>query len=234
MAGALGYTLDDWQHKVLTSEARNLILLAGRQCGKTAVVAMLALHTILTQPNATVLCLSPSLAQSQEVFRRVANMWKDLARPIKADSETTLSVVLQNGARLLSLPGTEGRARGYSADLVICDEAARLDDLTFYAVRPTTAATGGRMVLLSTPFGKRGFYHDIWISGDPDWERHMIRSSECPRIPASFLESERRSMPASVYRAEYECEFGENEQNVFTVEDVEAAFSKDIPPLLFK
>lgn len=231
MASTLDLALDSWQVGVLRSEAKNMILLCGRQVGKTEVVSLLALRTILTQPRSLVLCVSPSLAQSQEVYRRTANHWRDLGRPIPAESETSMSVTLANGSRFISLPGSEARARGYSADLVIADEAARIEDPLFYAVRPTLAATGGRMILLSTPFGKRGFFYETWESDDPGWERVKITTPECPRITPEFLEAERRTLPQQWYAQEYLCEFGHNEASVFRAADVEAAFSPLVTPL---
>jgi hypothetical protein len=231
MAADLGLELDLWQRTVLTSDALNMLLLCGRQVGKTEAVSLLALHTILTKPKALVLCVSPSLAQSQEVYRRTANHWRDLGRPIPANSETSMSVTLTNGSRFVSLPGSEARARGYSADLVIADEAARVEDPLFYAIRPTLAATGGRMILLSTPFGKRGFFYETWISDDESWARVKITTPECPRVSAEFLASERRTLPEQWYRQEYLCEFGDNEASVFRTADVEAAFTPLVTPL---
>lgn len=220
MALDLGLTLDPWQTDVLRSDAKNMILLCGRQVGKTEVVSLLALRTILMKPRALVLCVSPSLAQSQEVYRRTANHWRDLGRPIPAESETSMSVTLTNGSRFISLPGSEARTRGYSADLVIADEAARIEDPLFYAVRPTLAATGGRMILFSTPFGKRGFFYETWIADDEGWERVKITTPECPRVSPDFLASERRTLPEQWYRQEYLCEFGDNEASVFRTADV--------------
>jgi hypothetical protein len=231
MAQALGLDLDSWQAGVLQSEANNMILLCGRQTGKTEAVSLLALRTILLKPRSLVLVVSPSLAQSQEVYKRTANHWRDLGRPIPAESETSMSVTLANGSRLVSLPGSESRARGYSADLVIADEAARIEDPLFYAIRPTLAATGGRMILLSTPFGKRGFFYETWTGDDEDWKRIEVRSDQCARIPQAFLESERKTLPAQWYAQEYLCEFGDNEASVFRVADVEAAFTPLVTPL---
>jgi hypothetical protein len=73
MAAALELDLDPWQTKVLRSEAQNMILLCGRQTGKTEAVSLLGLRTILLKPKSLVLVVSPSLAQSQEVLRRTAN-----------------------------------------------------------------------------------------------------------------------------------------------------------------
>ncbi len=60
------------------------------------------------------------------------------------------------------LQGEDRRLRSgspwlYSNELKI-DEAARVSDELYRAVRPMLATSGGRIVLLSTPFGKRGFF----------------------------------------------------------------------------
>src|SRR3712207_7516348 len=44
----------------------------------------------------------------------------------------------------------------------------------------------------STPFGNRGWWFEAWRS-DERWERYEVPASMCPRIPADFLEEERRT-----------------------------------------
>ncbi len=78
-----------------------------------------------------------------------------------AVAESALRVELANGSRVVSLPGQEQTIRGYSApDLVLFDEAARADDRLYYAIRPMLATNpAARLILLSTPFGTQGFFH---------------------------------------------------------------------------
>ena len=85
-------------------------------------------------------------------------------------------------------------------------------------------------MLLSTPFGKRGVFYEEWTGGE-GWERYEVPASECPRIPASFLEEERQVLPSWVYRQEYECSFEETEDQVFTTEMVERAVTSEVTPL---
>ena len=68
------------------------------------------------------------------------------------------------------------------------------------------AVTNGDLWLMSTPKGKRGFFSDIWHAGG-EWERILVTGPECPRIPADFLEKERREDGEKYYRQEYLCEF---------------------------
>src|ERR1051325_5935323 len=69
------------------------------------------------------------------------------------------------------------------------------------------AVSGGRLICMSTPRGKRGFFYDAWSKGGNDWHRVEIPAQCVPRIPASFLEEERRAMSDSEFRQEYQCSF---------------------------
>src|ERR1017187_2234521 len=68
-----------------------------------------------------------------------------------------------------------------------------LDEL-YMAIRPMLAVSCGTLWLMSTPFGKRGFFYEAWARGGPEWERIQVTAEECPRIPREFLEEERAAM----------------------------------------
>jgi hypothetical protein len=69
------------------------------------------------------------------------------------------------------------------------------------------AASNGKLICLSTPHGKRGFFHDAWANGAADWQRIEVPAEQIARIRPEFLEEERRSLGESWYRQEYECSF---------------------------
>lgn len=82
--------------------------------------------------------------------------------------------------------------RGYSrAKAVIVDEASRVDNALFAAVRPMLATTQGRFVALTTPYGKRGWSYEMWGQGE-GWERTKVTADQCPRIDPAWLADERR------------------------------------------
>jgi hypothetical protein len=195
------------------------------------MTAIVALHRALYHPGSLILCLAPALRQSQELFSKMSGFYRDLGRPVSAVAERKLSLELENGSRIVTLPGSEKTVRGFSgAALLVVDEAARVDDSLYYAVRPMLAVSGGSLMMLSTPFGKRGAFFEEWTNGI-GWERYEVPASRCPRISEAFLEEERRSLPRRVYRQEYECSFEETDDQVFSFEDVAAAISKDVTPL---
>jgi hypothetical protein len=133
----------------------------------------------------------------------------------------------------VTLPGTEKTIRDFSgAALLIVDEAARVDDELYFAVRPMLAVSGGALMMLTTPHGKRGVFFEEWTRGpSAGWERYEVTAEECPRITPEFLEEEQEALPSWVYRQEYECSFEETEDQVFTHEMVERAVTAEVTPL---
>src|SRR6516165_8009298 len=78
LMAACGMPPDPWQRDLLRSSASRMLLLASRQSGKSAVCACLALHRAVYQPGSLILLLSPSLRQSQELFKKVQDAYRAL------------------------------------------------------------------------------------------------------------------------------------------------------------
>ncbi len=148
-----------------------------------------------------------------------------------ASAETQLQLELENGSRIISLPGKEGLVRGSSAvALLLCDEASRIMDEMYYGLRPMLAVSGGRIVLMSTPWGRRGFFFTKWTEGT-GWERYEVPASQCPRISPAFLAEEKRTLGPWWYRQEYECQFSDTTDQLFSHEVLQASLTTEIAPL---
>jgi hypothetical protein len=222
-ARSVGIVPDPWQERLLRSEPPRVLLNCARQSGKSTMAAILALHQALDGPESLVLILAPAERQAKELFSKVAEAYHALGHVIPAESYRKLGMELANGSRIEALPGTEKTVRGFSGvDLLILDEAARVPDELYYAVRPMLAVSGGRLMMLSTPYGRRGVFYEEWTRGEA-WERYEVPATQCPRIPPEFLASERRSLPEWWYRQEYGCEFMETEDQLWTHEMIEGA-----------
>lgn len=233
LAVRAGMTPDPWQAGLLRSTDRQIILNCSRQAGKSTVSSLLALHTSLYAPPAPTLLLSPSLRQSQELFRKVKDGYNAVGRQVcGVAEESALRLELTNGARIICLPGTEQTVRGFSGvGLLVVDEASRVSDDLYYAIRPMLAVSGGRIVLLSTPFGRRGFFFDEWTSGGKNWRRVEIPADKVPRISKAWLAQERRQIGDWWFKQEYGCQFVETSDQVFSYEDIQATLDPSVKPL---
>lgn len=227
-----GIRPDPWQAELLRSADPQVILNCSRQSGKSTTTATLAVHTALYQPNSLVLLISRALRQSSELFRKCGSVYHAVSRPVRTTSESALTVEFENKSRIVALPGNEATIRSFSAPrLIVIDEASRVPDALYYSVRPMLAISGGRLMLLSSPFGKRGFFYREWSEGGAAWRRFKVTAEQCPRYTPEFLVEERRAMPKWFYDQEYDCSFEDNVAQIFPTDLVLAAGSDALEPL---
>jgi len=229
LARRIGLVPDPWQARVLREPHRRDLLVVHRQGGKSATAAVAAVHAALYE-RATVLVVSPSQRQSQELFRTILQLYRSLGRPVPSESENALSVTLENGSRVVALPADAVTIRGYSAvKLLIVDEAAFVSDETLLAVRPMLAVSNGRMLAMSTPRGRRGWFYEA--SRSSEWRVTTVLADQCPRIPKKFLEDELAAHGEWRFRQEYLCEFVDVAGLMFRADDIEAIFTGPMPEL---
>jgi hypothetical protein len=145
-----------------------------------------------------VLVVAPGERQAKLLFSKAASLYRQAGYPLPAHSERRTGLELSNGSVIEALPAVERTTRGYSVNLLVVDEAAAVPDLDYHGILPALIATQGEQVLLSTPRGKRGFFHSIYHSDD-DWQRVMVRSDQTPRITPEQLEVFRQSMPEAYF-----------------------------------
>ena len=224
---AQGLTPDPWQRDLLRSHSPHLLLNCSRQSGKSTTVAALALHQILFRPGALVLLVAPSERQSGELFRKVLAGYHALGRPLPAVKTNRHELELSTGSRVVALPGREGTIRSFSGvRLLILDEAARVPDVLYRSVRPMLAVSRGRLVALSTPFGKSGWFYDEWSGAGP-WQRVHVPWTSCPRITPEFIADETRALGQAWVDQEYNCLFTALEGLVFP--DFEKTVVRELP-----
>lgn len=221
MAKNAGIELDPWQARLVRSKASRILVNCSRQSGKSTTVSIVADHTAFYEDDSPILLLSPSLRQSIELFRKCLDVYRALDKPVPADSENKLSLELENGSRIISLPGKEGTVRGISkVKLLIIDESSRVPDELYKSVRPMLAVSGGRLIQMSTPFGTRGFFYEAY-KNRKNWDYYEVPATDCPRITPEFLEEEKKEMGEFWFNQEYMCQFMDSVSSAFRSEDIE-------------
>lgn len=206
---------DPWQVAVIESQHPQLLLNCCRQAGKTTVVAIIGLLEAMCNAMTRVILVSRSHRQSREILRLMSFFNKLLGNRVKARI-TAEEMEFSNMSRIVSMPCREDTIRGFAhVDLLIIDEAARVPDDLYRAVRPMLAVSKGRLICLSTPFGKRGFFWKAWASGGDDWARFEVPATQIPRIAPDFLDKERRALGEAWFRQEYCCSFEATEGLVY-------------------
>jgi hypothetical protein len=184
----------------------------------------MCVHQAVYEPGSLAVVVAQRQDQAMELIRTCRTLYAALGRPVEAESENKLSLELSNSSRIRAIPSTESSVRGLSkVGLLVIDEASRVLDATYAAVLPFLAVSDGRLALLSTPAGCRGFFYDSYQHRE-EWLYKEIPATAVKRIPAAFLAEARRKVGEYYYSQEWLCAFNDSEQAVFRQEDIDAMF----------
>ncbi len=229
----LGFFPDAQQSLLLTSGARRVIINCTRQWGKTTVSVAKAVHRAYTVPKTLIVVASPGDRQSGEWMQRASDMLARLDMVPRGDGRNRISLMLPSGSRIVGLPHVEAKVRGFSAlSILIVDEAARVsDDMYYKSLRPMLSVGNGDIWMMSTPFGKRGFFYDTWVNNDPAWLKVSVPATDCPRISQEFLAEQRSVMTSDAFRQEHMCEFIGSGDALLDPAVIQAAFDDTLDPL---
>ena len=134
---------------------------------------------------------------------------------------------------MISLPGTEKTVRGYAgANLIVCDEAARIDDDLMAALRPMLATVNGSLLMLIDACRQA---RPILQELDRRRRRLAARPGHAPRVSTpvakEFLAEELRELGPTMFRQEYELEFLSDAEALFNYAIIAAAFTDEVKPL---
>lgn len=203
----------EYQNEILKIQDKDVIILAGRQVGKSTLTAVYTLHHVLTRDRRCALIISPSQRQSNLMFKTIRNMISScewLEAEVLSNSATCIE--FKNGSTIYSLPApNEGTTiRGFSPTLIVLEEAAHIKEGVIDAITPMRIATKAPLWMLSSPYGQRGFFYKAW-NEHKTAVKIRIPTSANPLVTKEMLAQERTRMTESTYLQEYEAEFVSDE-----------------------
>lgn len=205
-----------WPHQldVARSPAQYRVICAGRQVGKSVLLAVLALHTAATRRDVTVLLVSAG----EEAAKRLLADCADLARGRLSGSvldESRSALVLSNGSTIRSVPASERQIRGWPVDLLIVDEAGFVSNEIWQAAEPAIIARSNpRIVVASSPWGGPDqWFRALWQRGTDRPGDHVRSwhwpSSVSPLVDPVLLEEIRQRTPADTFAREFLAEWAD-------------------------
>jgi hypothetical protein len=218
--------------RCITVSSQSGLFLAGRGMIPThnsRTVATRVLARCLTEPRYSVLVFSPTEDQSKEFLSYVAQMNDDLGCPVPLIRQSLSELAWSNGSRVKAKADSPRGSRGFTPNMIVVDEGAQVSDELYLSIKPMMVLGQSEMMVLSTPFGKHGWFFDIW--DDPKklqkWETFKVTAYDCPRIDPAVLEEHRLTMPARWFNQEYLVEFNDAVDAVFGKSVIDAAERDD-------
>ena len=227
----LGFQPTSYQARLLREVAKGkkrILLRWARQSGKTWILAALIIWFCSLHPNHLALIIAPGLRQSMILSDKIHELLNRVPRKIRRRlirQQLRTVVRFKNGSQIVALPNSEHLLRGYTAHLIVVDEAAFFhnDETIFMNVlQPMMATTDGTMIVSSTPWGKKTIFYQL--NQDPDWSKHWVTWKEAVRegrYSPEFVKElmKIREQSPQVFKMEYEADF---------IEDVDTWLSQDL------
>lgn len=245
--------LDNWQKDILDANG-HILLCTGRQVGKTTIFAAKAAERMVKEPGCRIVAVS--LTEDQAFLMRfmVEDYLKKnhptFLKVAKKDKPTKNKIKLNNKSVYTVRPvGNTGDAvRGFTADVLIVDEAAYMPELMWLAAKPTLLTTAGDIWMCSTPHGKTGYFYDCFENKHKRFKVFHISSEDVIYNRAisedwtalkrteniRFLEEEKADMSEMRYAQEYMGEFVDDLRRWFTEEWIERVCSLDTKMMIQK
>lgn len=215
----------DYQQDFMDHPSPRKAFVSGRQVGKSRSVAWYALWKAVTYPGSEILITAKAQRQSMELFNQVKKEMRisDISNADwGVEKDTRTEIHFENGSRIVCLPvGRDGsNIRGYGTDLVIVDEAAFVKDEIFQEVlSPMLAVGDNEFILLSTPFGKKGFLYRKFDKDD-DWYTKQVPTSANPKVEDKFVKEQKQQLTATQFKQEILGQFVESSDSFFQREEL--------------
>ena len=216
---------------------RKVILMEGRQQGKTVTAAACILHYTIFNADKTVAIMANKTASAREVLLRYQTMYENLPIWMQQGVKTWNKgdVELENNCRVFTAATTTSGIRGKSVNWLYIDEAAiipnNVADEFFASVYPTISAGETTKILLtSTPLGYNHFWK-FWNEaekGTNGFVSHFIPYTDIPGRDEAWAEQQLKLLGELKFTQEVLCDFLGSSNTLINARTIATLSSKDI------
>jgi len=223
-----GIALYDYQLKFLYDciQHKRVVGAFCRQTGKSLTISILSVIEALSNPKGHIVIVGPTDRQAAELFNKVLAFVKNTKVKTLVETFTMRQMVMKNGCRISAFPcGDSGdNIRGMTANVLIIEEAAFVkDSIVNQVLVPMVAATDGKIIKISTPFGMNHFYKSF--QSDPNYKSHRYTWEDAVRVEHftnNFVDEQRLQCSTLQFKTEYEAQFIPDEDAYFSHELIES------------
>jgi hypothetical protein len=223
--------LAPYQLDAVFNEARYAVCEATTKSGKThACILWLVEQAMQLGPGNHVWWIAPVYGQAEIAYRRLK---RGLPAAVRQANDSKLTITLANGAEIAFKSG-ENPDRLYGEDVyaAVLDEASRMREESWYAVRSTLTATHGRIRIIGNVKGRKNWAYRLARlaeSGEnPDFHYRKITAYDAVAggvLDAAEVEDAKRTLPEHVFRELYLAEPSDDAGNPFGLAAIRAAIA---------
>jgi hypothetical protein len=220
--------LYDKQHEAIFCTERYAIIEASTKSGKT-MACLSWLLTKATEKSGIYWWVAPQYSQSLIAFNRLHEALRHgAAYAIDSVNESTHTIKLVNGSRIEFKSGEKSDGLfGEDVDACVIDEASRLREESFHAIRSTLTATQGSLRIIGNVTGRRNWMYKLAReaeAGRDNWKYSRLTWTDA--VDAGVLmraevDDAKAMLPAHVFQELYEAQATDDGSNPFRMESIE-------------
>ena len=223
--------LTTYQKAILDAPERYTVTAAATKCGKTAShIIWLFEEALKLKENQAVWWVAPVYQQAEIAFRRMKSQVN--VKDFFQTNESKLVLTLPTGARIEFKSG-EKPDNLYGDDVYasVVDEASRMREESWFALRSTLTATKGKCKLIGNVKGKKNWFYKLGERarlGEADYKFFKITAYDAANegiLDVEEIEQAKRDLPQFVFNELYLAEPGDDKSNPFGIENIRACIS---------
>lgn len=193
-----------------------------RQIGKSVTMQIMCVEWLLS-PNEEIIYFTPTYNLAKNFYSKLIKILPQNLITKCNSSELIIETITNSKLRFFSGEAAQ-TARGNNCTRLIIDEAAyikeEIDGQNFWynIVVPLLKAKGKTAILISTPFGKQGFFYDLCMKGYRGEEGYCYINRtiyDDELITREEIEELKKGYPQMAWECEFECKFLSNALSVF-------------------
>lgn len=228
------------QEEAIFSPKRFSVIEGTTKSGKTvSCLAWIFEEALKTRQNENHWWVSPIFAQAKIAYRRLKVMIKRKQGAIKKQhgkdfqlfepNETELKITLFNGS-VIWFKSADNADSLYGEDVFSCviDEASRVKEESWYAIRSTLTATRARCRIIGNVKGRSNWFYKMARraeSGEKDMDYFKITANDAVIggvVAKDEVEGAKRDLPAHIFKMLYMAEPSDDDGNPFKAKFIEA------------
>lgn len=219
-------SLYSYQRRWLADKSRFKVGMFARQTGKTFTTTLDIVDSCMAAEAAgrreRWVILSRGERQAKEAmeegvkrhaaaYQVALDVFRDQFRTADKITYTQFDTILPGGSKITALPANPDTARGFSANVFLDEFAFHADSRKIWRSLFPVISGGYRLVVTSTPNGKRNKFYELMTSADTGqvWSRHVCDIYQAVRdgLPRDIEQLRRGLSDADAWSQEYELQW---------------------------
>ena len=223
--------LTTYQQAILDAPERYTITAAATKCGKTAShIIWIFEQALQLKDNQSVWWIAPVYQQAEIAFRRMKSQVSE--KDFFISNESKLTLILPNGARIEFKSGEKpDNLYGDDVYAAVVDEASRMREESWYALRSTLTATKGKCKMIGNVKGKKNWFYKLGERarlGEDDYKFFKITAYDAAKegiLDVEEIEQAKRDLPEFVFKELYLAEPGDDNSNPFGLDNIRKCYA---------